>query len=340
MNNQTDLSSESHALREAWMRHEDGFLKDYLVSSVEDPRIHFPSILSRGLLVDRLQPEKYRELIWSEYRFGISMSYVLSVLQRRPAPRTRALLLEALESGMDSFQSIPIPAYFIETWRLQRSSPDPVEHYIDQALRCTESLGATELDPRVLTGFQNRWREVFKQWDMAPISVMEAACGSANDYRYMDAFGMSAIMNYQGFDICPKNISNALAQFPKARFEVGNVFEIQAETDSVDYFFVHDLFEHLSIQGMHQGLREVCRVTRGMACLCFFNMADRADHLVEPKDGYHWNRLSLARVLEFIEPFCQDVQVIHTGRFLQNAFECGDYHNPGSYAVVLNFESK
>ena len=38
--NQSDLSREAEALREAWMRHDDVFLKDYLVSDVEDPRIH------------------------------------------------------------------------------------------------------------------------------------------------------------------------------------------------------------------------------------------------------------------------------------------------------------
>lgn len=322
------------------MRHEDVFLKDYLVSSVEDPRIHFPSILSRGLLVDYLQPETYRDLIWAEYRFGISMSYVLRTLQRRPSPRTRALLLEALVEGRDSFQAIPIPAWFRESWRELRQSPDQTQNYIDQVLRCADSMGVTELNPWALNHFQRFWGDVFNKWDAAPVSVMEAACGSANDYRFMDAFGMSPAMNYHGFDICPKNISNAITQFPDVRFEVGNVFAIPAETNSVDYFFVHDLFEHLSIQGMQQGLREVCRVTRGLACLCFFNMSDRADHVVQPKDGYHWNRLSLDRVMEFLRPLCREVQVIQTARFLQNAFGCEDYHNPGSYALILNFQAK
>jgi len=338
-NGQPDLAAESLALREAWMRHEDAFLKDYLVSSVEDPRIHFPSILSRGLLVDYLRPECHRELILAEYQFGICMSYLLRTLQRRPSFRTRSLLLEALEKGESSFQSIPIPVYFSKTWRQLREDPGQALNYIDQALQSSESVGPAELAPLALACFQNRWCEVFSKWKAAPISVMEAACGSANDYRFMDAFGMSSIMTYHGFDICPKNIANARQQFPGVRFEVGNVFEIPAETGSVDYFFVHDLFEHLSIQGMHQGLREVCRVTRGMACLCFFNMADRADHVVQPKDGYHWNRLSLERVLKFLEPLCREVQVIHTGRFLQHAFGCGDYHNPGSYTLVLNFDS-
>ena len=106
-NDQPDLSAESLALREAWMRHEDTFLKDYLVSSVEDPRIHFPSILSRGLLVEYLQPERYRDLILAEYQFGICMSYLLRTLQRRPSFRTRSLLLGALEKGRVRFNRFP-----------------------------------------------------------------------------------------------------------------------------------------------------------------------------------------------------------------------------------------
>ena len=74
--NKPDLSQETIALREAWMRHDDAFLKDYLISDVEDPRIHFPSIFTRGMIAEALFPEKFRELIWEEYRFGICLSYI------------------------------------------------------------------------------------------------------------------------------------------------------------------------------------------------------------------------------------------------------------------------
>lgn len=322
------------------MRHEDTFLKDYLVSSVEDPRIHFPSILSRGLLIDSIQPERNRDLIWAEYRFGACMSYLLRTFQQRPSPRTGVLLLEALEQGKDSFQSISIPSYVREVWSELSQLPDSRVNFLQLALQSESSTSHKELNRSAVTYFQTQWRNVFQTWESAPVAVMEAACGSANDYRFMDAFGMASIMRYHGFDICPKNIANAKDQFPDVRFEVGNVFEIQAESDSVDYFFVHDLFEHLSIQGMCQGFREISRVTRGMACLCFFNMAERSDHVVQPKDGYHWNRLSLERVMEVLSPLCQDLQVIHVSRFLERAFGCKDYHNPGAYALVLNFDPK
>ncbi len=39
--------------------------------------------------------------------------------------------------------------------------------------------------------------------------MLEAACGSANDYRFLHAFGFAPFLDYAGFDISPKNIDNA-----------------------------------------------------------------------------------------------------------------------------------
>ncbi|MEC9130622.1 MAG: hypothetical protein VYE02_04530, partial [Verrucomicrobiota bacterium] len=80
-----NLQEESDALREAWMRHEETFLGDYLVSEVEDPRIHFPSLLTRGMLLETLVPGKQRDLIWQEYRFGLCMSFLQKVARQRPS---------------------------------------------------------------------------------------------------------------------------------------------------------------------------------------------------------------------------------------------------------------
>ena len=338
--NKLDLSKETNALREAWMRHDNAFLKDYLISDVEDPRIHFPSIFTRGMVAETLFPEKFRELIWEEYRFGICMSYLRRVFHQRPSSGTPRLLLKALEKGDESFQSIPLPGYFHESWKLLRSLPS-TSNYISECLEQGASGGKTaELTQSLLNCFQDRWRDVLPDKFKESLEVMEPACGSANDYRFLHSYGFSAFIHYQGFDICPKNISNARDLFPDIDFKEGSVFEIDAEDRAIDYLYVHDLFEHLSIEGMERGLAEVCRVTRGTACLCFFNMAERADHLVQPKEGYHWNRLSLEKVCRFLESRCQQLQTIHVSSFLNQAFACGDYHNPGAYALVLDFHGK
>ncbi len=79
------------------------------------------------------------------------------------------------------------------------------------------------------------------------------------------------------------------------RFAVGNVFDIAAPDKAFDLCFVHDLFEHLSLEGMQAAIKEVCRVTRQGICVGFFNMDEIRDHQVRPVDEYHWNRLSMRR---------------------------------------------
>ena len=67
------------------------------------------------------------------------------------------------------------------------------------------------------------------------------------------------------------NIENARARFPNVRFKVGNAFELHWPDKAFDYCVVHDLFEHLSLEGLHTAVREVCRVTRQGLCVSFFH---------------------------------------------------------------------
>ena len=107
---------------------------------------------------------------------------------------------------------------------------------------------------------------------MSPIKVLEPACGSANDYRFFQGCGLARHIDYLGLDLCAKNVENARALFPSARFETGNVFEIGAADASYELCIAHDLFEHLSIAGLERAVSEVCRVTRSGLCAHFFQM--------------------------------------------------------------------
>ncbi len=53
-----------------------------------------------------------------------------------------------------------------------------------------------------------------------------------------------------------------------------NVFNIDVKDDEFDYCFVHDLFEHLSIDAMIKAISEICRTTQQSLCIGFFNMYD------------------------------------------------------------------
>jgi len=91
------------------------------------------------------------------------------------------------------------------------------------------------------------WKDALKDAHADGISVMEPACGSANDYRFIHRFGIARFLDYHGFDICAKNIANAQGMFPGVPFTVGNVLEIDRGEKCFDYCYVHDLFEHLSL---------------------------------------------------------------------------------------------
>ena len=167
------------------------------------------------------------------------------------------------------------------------------------------------------------------------VSVVEPACGSANDYRYLEAYGLARLINYTGFDLCAKNIENARALFPGIKFAIGNVFEIAAPDKAYDLCFVHDLFEHLSPEGMRAAAKEVCRVTRGGICVGFFNMDEVRDHQVCPVEDYHWNLLSMNRMKGLFAECGFTAQVVHIGAFLRQQVGCEQTHNPNAYTFLL-----
>jgi SAM-dependent methyltransferase len=168
-----------------------------------------------------------------------------------------------------------------------------------------------------------------------PISVLEPACGSANDYRFLAAYGLAPLVDYYGFDLCARNIENARALFPGVRFDTGNVFAIAAADKSFDLCIVHDLFEHLSLAGLETAVKEICRVTRQGICAGFFNMDEIPAHQVRPLRDYHWNTLSMARLKELFANSGFTAQVLHIGTFLRRQTGCDQTQNPNAYTFLL-----
>ena len=168
------------------------------------------------------------------------------------------------------------------------------------------------------------------------LKVLEPACGSANDYRFLEAYGIARLLDYHGVDLCPANIENARALFPGVSFEVGNVFDISAPDKSFEVCFVHDLFEHLSPGGIEAAVRETCRVTRRGLCVGFFNMDEIPAHQVRPVREYHWNLLSMARMRELFAGGGFAAQAVHIGAFLRGQTGCDQTHNPNAYTFLLS----
>ena len=167
------------------------------------------------------------------------------------------------------------------------------------------------------------------------LSVLEPASGSANEYRFLNAYGITAFIDYNGFDLCEKNVINARKQFPDARFETANVFEIKSPDQSFDLCFVHDLLEHLSIEGLHRAIDEICRVTRRAISIGFFQMHEGPEHIVREIDEYHWNTLSMDRIRALFQEHGLQVQVINIATFLREKFGCAYTHNGDAYTLVM-----
>ncbi len=329
------LRRETRGLVKSWIRHGRGTLRDYLVRDVEDPRINVQSILTRHFLIRRLFGSRFDYLAEQEIRFGLVVNWLLGLLKDGVKPLRLQNVLDALLTGRSDAEGLRIPFYVSDTF-----AGLILPNYICNLLSWAPVETAEAPIPDYLMSvFERIWSEALESEQHQGISVLEPACGSANDYRFIDSFGIARFLDYTGFDLCQKNVRNVRHICSRGRFKVDNVLEIDAEDNAFDYCFVHDLFEHLSIEAMEAAISELCRVTRGEICAGFFNMHDGEEHIVKPVRDYHWNCLSVSRTKPVFEQYASGMQVIHIDEFLKSNFDCSDTHNKGAYAFIIGFKS-
>ena len=325
-------------------------LRDYLVASVEDPRVNLQSILSRHFLLQALTGERWAALLEHEYRFSAAVNWLANLSQRVGNREDLDEVLHALRRGADNAEGMEIPRFVLQTFRTLPAQNNglTVPNYLEEMLLNTSfEQGRPTLDPASLDTFQRLWSQALEsepthvsgaEGESPLLSVIEPACGSANDYRFLHSYHIARHIDYLGFDLCEKNIENARALFPGARFEVGNVFEIHSASKSFDLSYTHDLFEHLSLEGMEAAIAEMCRVTRWRICIGFFNMNEIPEHVPRPVEEYHWNTLSMKQMKEAFARHGFRAQVIHIGSFLRQRVGCDLTHNPNAYTFVLERE--
>jgi SAM-dependent methyltransferase len=323
---------ESDCLKKSWMQYDRAVLRDYLVKDVEDPRINIQSILTRHLLIRRLFGGGFEDLMEHELRFGLVMNWLLSLLKKSIRAGQLHDVLNMLLAGEEDADGLKIPLYVSETFASLLLPNYMCDLFSWTPVETTE----VPIPEYLMSTFQAIWHEVLASENTPRISVLEPACGSANDYRFIEAFGIAKLLDYMGFDICDKNIQNSRRMFPDAHFEIGNVLEINGRDGAFDYCFVHDLFEHLSIEALEVAVAEICRVTRKGICAGFFNMHDGEQHIVQVVDYYHWNKLSVMVTKAIFERYASSVQVIHIDSFLKSKFGCHDTHNKGAYTLIIN----
>jgi SAM-dependent methyltransferase len=331
------LRQETEKLVRSWMRHDEPFLRDYLVADVEDPRINLQSILSRHFVLATLFGNRFAELMLHELRFAAAMNWLVRLAKRAGGAEEREAVLHALKLGADNAEGVEIPRFMLQTFA---SLPVTVgEISIPNYIR--NFLAGTDFEPGRQSTEASSFNTCLALWHSAlareapkRISLLEPACGSANDYRYLEAFGIARLVDYTGFDLCEKNVANARALFPQTRFEVGNVFEMTAADQVFELCFVHDLLEHLSPVGLERAVEELCRVTRHGLCVNFFQMDEMTEHIIRPVGDYHVNTLSLAKTESLFARHGFAVQPLHLGSYLRQRVGCHETHNPDAYTFL------
>ena len=321
--------TEAGRLRDAWDRYEEEDLDSYLVSSVENPLINAQSMLTRALIADTLWPGQFDELISAELRFGAVLTWLTLALE---ADWDRHDLLEQLEED-----DAALPQFLRDTWKLH-AEDDTSCHYIADSLLLAPPDNPRGLHTRSFGLFAEVWKSHLRcEQNKAPkpLSLMEAACGSANDFRYFESFGLLPFVDYRGFDISSKNITNARRKHPHTLFEERDAMNTRLPDDCADFYLAHDLFEHLSIAGLEAALNEALRVTRKQAWLHFFNLDKIPKHNVRPIDSYHWNCLSLEKVTTILESKGSRVESINIGSWLREKTDWEDYYNPEAWTLIV-----
>jgi len=339
-----NLRLESEKLTQCWMRHEPGTLRDYLVADVEDPRINLQSIFSRHWILERCSGDRFAALMNEEQRFSAAMNALLALFEKLHHPEEAELILYALGQQSDNAEGIEIPHLILDAFKALPVDlcGVTVPNYVATALREGQfQEGKLHLPPATLDTFAALWSSVLasaatnagSEAQNRP-TVLEPACGSANDYRFLHRYGITELIDYTGFDLCAHNVENARAMNPQARFIEGNVFQIAAADRAYDMCFVHDLFEHLSIEGLQTAVGEITRVTRESICAHFFNMDEIPEHQVRPVENYHWNTLSLGRVRDLFHTHGFESQALHIGTFVRRRLNSEGTHNPNAYTLI------
>jgi hypothetical protein len=347
-----DLQRESEKLARSWEQHEATWLRDYLVAGVEDPRVNIQSILTRHFLLQTVVDDRRNALMQHEYRFAAVTQWLLREAKLVSDPDGRAAILYALHKGADNAEGLEIPGFVLRTFEALplESCSRIIPNYIETFLSKTELAKHEACSDMLLETFAEIWRDTLAAELSIPgkskegkeesgrqtrFSLIEPACGSANEYRFLHRYGIVPLFDYTGFDLCEKNIDNARRLFPEAHFEQGNVFEIGAANKTFDFAIVQDLFEHLSLAGLEQAVAEVCRITRKGICVGFFQMDEIGEHVVRPVDDYHWNLLSMGRMKELFARHGFTTRVIHIGSFVTQQVGYVQTHNPNAYTFIL-----
>ncbi|MBD3267499.1 methyltransferase domain-containing protein [bacterium] len=319
------FAKENQDLQYTWDRYEAGHLDRYLVKGVEDPRINIQSILNRAYVIDTLWPDTYTGGIYLELRYGTILTWLLKQIESG----------QSVEDIRGRIQNNDVPSVVRETGQWLQGShcpfPDFIELALDYRNPTQPEFGFSEW---VLSLFCDYWKNKLSMKTSKPIHVLEVACGSANDYRYLVKTGLADLLQYTGMDISAKNIANAKKRFPEVAFIQCSILENGLQDKKFHYAYVFDLFEHLSPRACLFAMDELIRVTCNEIWIHLFNAHFGPEDLICKKEFYYWNALSVPRLQAYLTTKVKSLDCVVITDFLHDKFGFDEYYNP--HAVMLH----
>jgi len=291
------IAEEDAKLRQSWAAIAPEVLDGYLVSGYQNPRINAQSILARHYLIRELFGDEFDALMKDEMAFC--------------AEANEAIRVRAQELGVTMGQ-------FTATAKSRAVAE------VCQVIADREDT------------YERRWSQALKGRTAPTLKVLELACGSANDYRYFDSYGIAAFLDYTGIDLNEDNIANARRRFPGVRFEQGSMLDLPYDTASVDYVLAFDIFEHLSLQAMERAMAEAVRVTRRGLLVAFFIMTSAREHKEQPRADYHWNVLSAPRIRALAATSFSAVDLVQIQPHLEAEYGFAHYYNVNAWSLFAD----
>ncbi|MEZ5301820.1 MAG: class I SAM-dependent methyltransferase [Verrucomicrobiales bacterium] len=316
---------EGDPLRECWEQHDAVFLDHYLVQEVENPTINPQSVLVRALLADALEPDRHTDLIAGELLYAACASTLLLAARENWWDD----LANAVASGEAEAERVPA---FMRP--LVAGDPAPFS-LPDLVARLGKALAGGFSD--LASPFEDRWRDALAT-PAGPqrAAALELACGSANDARFFARYGLADRLDFTGIDIAEKNIANARARCPEARFVRGDVAAMPFADAAFRFVIAFDLFEHLAPDVLERALAEAVRVCApgGDLYLSFFNADWIGAHDIRPVGNYHSNALSLDRLADSLAALGCQSYVIDLPEEWRTQFPGYRHYNPEARIIV------
>lgn len=288
------LRAEEVKLKKTWAGYESENLDAYLVTGYQDPRINAQSILARHTLVRALFGSDFDDLMHEELAYAVELNEVIRV--------------RADELGI----------------KMTISGPDALAN---KALVCEVIADRAPI-------FGERWRAALSTRTAQPLSVLEFACGSANDYRAFADYGIAPFLDYTGIDLNETNVANAKRWFPEVNFRVDSILSLPEADHSIDYVIGFDILEHLSSSAKRTAMDAAVRICRRGVHFAFFRMAEIPEDIVKPVRDYHSNTLSAPRMREYMGKRFDSTRLKKVSRLLKREYGAEHTYNRKAYSLT------